>query len=336
MKFNYEKKIVWLVVFCFIWLQYPAYSTLHSSSGVTYSLGGGRLGDNLIAVAHAKWLSYSLELPLIYVPFRYSDQLKLSTEPSVLRKENVHYSKQYVLLEKEDYIKFYKQCLSSETDEPALITLPFYCQYSFNFEILPKGQPFFQIDWDDENFVKELQKLISPLSDVPKLFFPKGYKNVALHIRTGGDFDHHSLGEVYPLKKPPLKFYEEALNHLCSIISQPLYVYIFTDDLNPFQLALYFIQHFSEKDILFNFRSSNNKQDLNVLEDFFALSQFDCLIRSNSNFSLMASKIFSYQVMISPYSYSRDLNENIYIDHSLVEINPKGKKGESLKMLISN
>jgi hypothetical protein len=46
-------------------------------TSITYTRSGGRLGDNLIAYMHAKWLAYVHDLPFLYVPFEYSDQLPL-------------------------------------------------------------------------------------------------------------------------------------------------------------------------------------------------------------------------------------------------------------------
>ncbi|NDD58753.1 MAG: hypothetical protein EBZ47_05820 [Chlamydiae bacterium] len=39
--------------------------------------GGGRFGDRLIAYMHAKWLSYKYNIPMLYIPFAYSDDLIL-------------------------------------------------------------------------------------------------------------------------------------------------------------------------------------------------------------------------------------------------------------------
>jgi hypothetical protein len=45
---------------------------------ITYELSGGRLGDNIIAYLHAKWLSHVHGIALLYKPFQYSSDLSLS------------------------------------------------------------------------------------------------------------------------------------------------------------------------------------------------------------------------------------------------------------------
>ncbi|MEK7340283.1 MAG: class I SAM-dependent methyltransferase, partial [Verrucomicrobiota bacterium] len=52
-------------------------SELKSETAISYSLSGGRLGDNLIAYFHAKWLAYKYNLPLLYISFPLADQFCL-------------------------------------------------------------------------------------------------------------------------------------------------------------------------------------------------------------------------------------------------------------------
>ena len=47
------------------------------TSAVTYDFSGGRFGDNLVSYCHAKWISYKYNIPLLYKPFDYSDQLMM-------------------------------------------------------------------------------------------------------------------------------------------------------------------------------------------------------------------------------------------------------------------
>jgi hypothetical protein len=55
----------------------------------------------------------------------------------------------------------------------------------------------------------------------------------------------------------------------------------------------------SDLDVIFDSRKESSCKT-NILEDFFALTQFDCLIRPDSHFSIAASKIADYKVIISP------------------------------------
>src|SRR5579862_7273227 len=51
--------------------------SLFASDAVTYEFTGGRLGDNLLSYLHAKWISHTRQIPLLYKPFPYSSELCL-------------------------------------------------------------------------------------------------------------------------------------------------------------------------------------------------------------------------------------------------------------------
>jgi hypothetical protein len=81
---------------------------------------------------------------------------------------------------------------------------------------------------------------------------------------------------------------------------RPLYAYIFTDDLDPGKIADAFASTLSDLPIQFDCRREGNHHDLNIVEDFLAMMEFDCLIRSASNYSLIPAIAADYQVVISP------------------------------------
>jgi len=47
----------------------------------------------------------------------------------------------------------------------------------------------------------------------------------------------------------------------------------------------------------FDYRVDLNDEFINVLNDFFSLTLFDCLIRADSNFSGIAAKITDYNML---------------------------------------
>jgi len=67
----------------------------------------------------------------------------------------------------------------------------------------------------------------------------------------------------------------------------------------------------NRKNITFACRENGNRHDRNVVDDFFALTKFDCLIRSDSNYSLMASKFADYKIQISPHAITKKGHEVI-------------------------
>ena len=92
-----------------------------------------------------------------------------------------------------------------------------------------------------------------------------------------------------------------------------MYVYLFTDDLHPLEIKKKFENEIDAPNIVFDCRKKNNNPESNVLEDFFALGQFDCLIRPESNFSIAAEKIAEHKVVIYP-AHSQKKGDKVWID----------------------
>lgn len=332
------------------------YSEECAKSCVRYVLSGGRFGDNLLAVAHAKWVSYTLGLPLMYNPFPFSDQLQLSKDPSLIhsdcqcispyfddlqrsidpfieKKGCYHLFSQYILRSRQQYLNLCRLMLSANARETALVTVPYYPESRHDFR---RDADFYtahiEVDWNDPCFKEELRRLFSPLHPTEKHEFPEGRTTVALHIRSGAGFDQFNVQKVLPLKSPPLSYYVDALNILREISSQPLYVFIFTDDPFPERFKSFFSSNFSDTDISFACRMKNNRHDRNVLDDFFAFSQFDCLICTYSHYSYVASKVFDFDMIVTPVDFTKDEFDNIAIEPIELQVNTLQTK-RPLKML---
>ena len=54
--------------------------------GITYALSGGRLGDNLIAYLHARWVAITYDLPFVFKEFPYAN----SDAVSPPKRERAH------------------------------------------------------------------------------------------------------------------------------------------------------------------------------------------------------------------------------------------------------
>ncbi len=307
------KKCLFLLCFCSI-----VHARVHPESGVTYTLSGGRFGDNLLSVAHALWLAHSLDLPLVYTPFPYGDQLALSKQAMIK-----NFTESCVLSSAQSYTKFWNMRLSKDTGQPTLVTLPYAPEFAYEYD---SAFPIYtQINWDDPVFVEKLRAYIRPSADFPNLALPQDRTTVALHIRTGAGFDVKKFQALWPLKGPPLSYYIDGLKILAEMHKTPLYIHIFTDHQNPSLLKKDLEKAFIGKDLVFVCRTEENRQDKNVLEDFFAMGAFDCLIRTDSHYSLMAAKLFPYQVVISPLHAKKLSKKEHHIDKVLVEV--KEKKG---------
>lgn len=270
---------------------------IRATSYITYELTYGRFGDHLVSYMHTKWLAYKYGLRLLYRPFIHSDELVLDDCEERLPIGDFRNCSLWVRSE---------DVLQKGMIDNVLYMVAYFPESRIELKTWPSGG--FQVNWDDEQFRSLLNTVVAPKAKITPFPLPKNKITVALHTRRGGSYDIGSYEEFhksYPAKFPNEEFYVEALDRLYTILGeQDLYVFIFTDDQNPAQLTEQFEKTFKGKHITFDYRKTKNDHNINVLEDFFALTQFDCLIRSDSNFSLCASKLKKYLVHIAPQECS--------------------------------
>lgn len=274
-----------------------------NAAEVAYAFSGGRFGDNLVAYLHAKWLSFKHNIPLRYTPFPYSDQLFLhDCEKSSSKKLPT------ILLKKNNLSVI-------NPTAPILYVVPYFSEFLSEHKINPQWI-YFKVDWKNPEFKTLIKNLISPKNHLLSYDIPHNKISVALHIRKGGGFDDPLLSDAINidrplnqyadykdiLKFPPEQFYIEQLKYISEYFNNaPLYVHIFTDDKNPAAIVERLMSNLAEyANLEFNYRPSDNQHDKNVLEDFFTLTKFDCLVRPQSNFSLIAAKISDYKLEIFP------------------------------------
>ena len=73
-----------------------------------------------------------------------------------------------------------------------------------------------------------------------------------------------------------------------------------TDDLEPEDIVRSYKRKLRDLPITWSCRNEDTGPNSHVMEDFFGMMQFDCLIRSLSNYTLVQSQIGGYQAVISP------------------------------------
>lgn len=278
------------------------------ANAVTYSLSGGRLGDNLMAYMHAKWVSYKYKLPLVYKPFSSSDQFVFDD----VEKKYSDFPK--------DSFRFTTELKSgvnldlfvgkgSKQWKNVLFVIPYFPESEW--EIKKSYQTrhrfaHFEVNWEDEEFQQMLRYLIAPKIPVKQMHLPKDRISVAVHIRRGGayDLDNHKIRNEFPLKFLTDDFYIAQLRRMYELVEKkPLYVYLFTDDEDPKAIKTKYENALSDLDIEVDCREEENHWNTNVVEDFFALTQFDCAIHSESNFSMCAGLLTDYKIEIYPTSF---------------------------------
>ena len=290
-------------------------------SAVTYTFSGGRFGDNLLSYCHAKWIAYKYNIPLLYKPFGYSDQLKM------------HYLEIPYSIELEQ--QFERVVTYSEVDgeiDPESGFL--YVIHFFPESIYDRQDPIFPylfaVDWQDLQFKTLLNQMISPVNIIKIPMPDQECLSVAVHVRKGTGWDipnyrisPEQLTASHPLRFAPDSFFIAQLQKIAQLYpDKKIYVYLFTDHNDPAELAQKYSQAVQCDRMLIFHRKSQNNEFINVVDDFFALTQFDCLIRADSNFSFVAAQLAHYEVVISPWHGIITENETI-IDEINLEMNGK-------------
>jgi hypothetical protein len=146
---------------------------------------------------------------------------------------------------------------------------------------------------------------------------------VGVHVRRGGGFDSLQERLRVPLKFPPDSYYIEQIERISKIFkNRSLYVYILTDDLDPASIVNKYRAALNNSNIHFDYRKTDNGPSQNVLEDFFFMTKFDCLVICQSNFSLMASKLADFALVITP-THPTLINGEVVIDEVKLAFNGK-------------
>lgn len=287
MKKIFFLSILFLLLFHYVSVSAEMFNKNNCSSAITWEPNGGRFGDNLLSYSRAKWLSYCFDIPLLYLPFKYSDQLMINTQEDIFTPE-------VALL------------FSTATHLP----------YGSKYRLLPDNNTLYIshwktdifIDWYDNIFVQELRKTIAPCYEIKKITIPDNYLSIAVHVRTGGSFapDTAQEKERCPLRFAPDEFFIAQIKRIADMFKhEKLYVYIFTDHANPIELKNKFKKILNDPRITFDYRHENNSHNTNVLEDFFSMMDFDCLIRPGSHFSRFVQRLGNNKLVIYPESIKK-------------------------------
>lgn len=257
---------------------------------VTYEIKG-RLGNHLVSYAHAKWLSYKYKLPLLFVPFEYSEHFTLHKVENFLYDQQKQHFKNIARYEFETDI--------STLPASTIIFVPFFRNEpddSLNRKSL------FPINWNDPDFKALMRDLLKPSHPIETIQLPKNRFNLLVHVRKGGGFDSPERQLDFPYKFPPDSFYIGAIKTLSKRLKNPeIYAYIMTDDPHPSAIVVKYKNALSNfPNIEFGYRMDTNGHSMNVLEDFFSIAKFDGCIRGDSTFTLMGAYLGDMKAVISP------------------------------------
>ncbi|MDR3646469.1 MAG: hypothetical protein P4L22_02930 [Candidatus Babeliales bacterium] len=279
--------------------------------------GRSRFGDCLSIIYTTKYLSCKYNLPVLFTKFNNYDELEI--QKSIDSQENNFiYFNNIIKINNETEIRHYNE------DTLFIVDVNF----SLNKEEMSP-----QAVHDADNDFKKLIKLTRPIQPAcPKL--DKNIIKVALHVRKGGGYDlpllskdaldlenynpenvidadelaiEHQKKRFYfsdvrwPFKFPPDSFYLKQILYIYKLLNnKPLHVHIFTDDPNPKCIMEKYKKFINNPNITFSCRQQDNAHDKNVVDDFFAMSTFDCLIRPVSFYSENIQRIGNFKIVIFP------------------------------------
>ena len=279
-------------------------------SAITYELGD-RFGDNLASYCHARWLSYLHKIEFLYVPFKESQELALSRyHRSVISAKKdfikeVHFS--------QNGKKIDPMTLDIQKEGAILYTVPYFAET--RFDSVNNGWMHFDIDWDYEEFMKMLRSEINPIKPLPSIELPKDRITVAVHVRRGSGPDRSMYDpnnpkdtkyfvENYPLRFPHDSFFIKEIRRLSELLeNQPMYVHIFTDDKHADKLIKKYKRKVNKPNIVYNTRPNQLDHSDYVLQDFFDMMSFDCIIRPESHYSQISSRLSRAKIIIRPEEY---------------------------------
>lgn len=282
----------------------------------------GRFGDYLATYIKAKWLAYINNISLIIHPSESFEGLIMSqtetfsTVPPQGRKVCLRDFSDFFSNGRVTYIVDFN---------PILFESP---------ELLNKIKK-------DQKFCKEIREKISPIGEIELIHPPKDIFSVAVHIRNGGGYDLPLLSEQifapdskrkrllsknglfknefgdseWPTKFFPEQFFIDQIKELSKKLNhRPLYVFIFTDNLNPEELRKRIENNVNLPNIIFDSRKIYSNDRKQLLTDFFSMPNFDCLIRPiSSHFSLLTEFLADYKIVIYPKNFYWEVDkENKY------------------------
>ena len=344
------KKIKLLsLIAIFITTNQPTLPFFETSSAITYKLNGGRLGDNLINYCKAKWIEFTQGFEFYYTKFPQSNLLMIEKYEKLFDSFLPHKFKRVIPIHK-------TSDFAIQGNTSTLYISDYYFTDSNWANWNSKSVTWTWKEWShisnmidtfkqSQSFIDGLKKTIQPQKPIQPPSLPINKITVAVHIRKRGHDDPPLLSNQYyskkeasqynisypsgkysdviwPPKFPPNQFYIDQIKWLSTIFNHtPLYVYIFTDAKNPEQLTKEIKNAVNISTIEFDCRQNNTLHPIGAIDDLFAMTIFDCFIRSHSSFAVIAEVIGEHKLTISPQKWSWKAN-NLIIDEVNLRLYP--------------
>lgn len=315
----------------------------------------GWLGDQLLNYIKAKYLSHKYGIPFALRPFSDCNKFVLD---DVDRKVMPHSNGIWVINEAQ----------LNPIDENAIYHVIYQCHID-GWRTSPSLEAFklfsLTIDfWDDiyndTVFISEMKRLIAlknnNISNIPQNV------SLAIHVRrplstdTGSnipvfrviacnmyDFSElirqHEIGEASEFYKfLPDQYYIDQLIRFAKMVpGKQIDACIFTNHYNPLELCEHYRRELEKNNVL-NISLVPQSWVSGTAEELVAMSQFEYLIRSRSNYSQIADFIGNHKIVISPGDlalYKDSRNRDCAVVETVM-IKTKNEDGSYKREIFSN
>lgn len=283
-------------------------------------LGLGRLGDQIVAYCKAKYYSMKYDIPLVLPEIEHASNFYFYTQEE--HQDKMRFGRRILIKTEADFTQDRRRTLFTvHMFTPLSPEVAFGESDFFTEEIYDK-----MIQCPD--FAAEIRRMLQPVGERILDPIPDNVISVAVHIRkgSGGDQPLHSkqmytsddtehactgvsvhssqAADVgFPLKFPPEQYYIDQINELAQMLpNHVLYIRVFSDDPAPHELMARLKAHCMYDNCIFLFSNPGAWRD-KIIDDLFAMTTCDCLIRSCSHFAGMAQIIGEHKLIISPASF---------------------------------
>ncbi|HSX10722.1 MAG TPA: hypothetical protein VLF94_03275 [Chlamydiales bacterium] len=271
----------------------------HSRHAISYE-GGDRFGDRLSTYAQARYLSYVTGIQFLYRPFCYTDQATIDFQALPYDEVAPKYRLVFRICSAKTLADFYAKAANPYTP-PTLFIFEYAPTDISEWENDRTRSALLNIPWRDERFAAYLKQCLVPNVPIPDLR-KEGRLNVADHVRTLSGADTIDTSIYYlPLKHPTLDYHKSQIKKVYEWNQKkPMHVFLFSDTKKPQELLAQFRNCFLGYDILFDIQFLDKPDTDHVIQDFFAMQKFNVIIATQSNFSMMAWRFGSPDMVIFP------------------------------------
>lgn len=270
-----------------------------SKHAITHAIPGARFGDQILGYAQARYLSYLTSIPFLYKPFLYSDLLTIDFQAQPYHRQ-VHQYQSLVHIHSANSLADFFCRIRDPNAPPTLFIVEYFPTNIYEWDVDKTRAILLNIPWEDPGFHNYLKQSLLPRIPTENMR-KEGCLNVADHIRTLSGNDNVDTIAPLPLKFPNLAYHRRQIQRIYEWnFRNPMHVFLFSDTKNPKKLIEDFRQNFEGTNITFEIQFHDRPDTDHAVQDFFAMQQFDVLIATQSNFSMMAWRLGDFDMVIYP------------------------------------